>query len=529
MAGAYLPADIYHRYLRMKGVESVYICGSDEHGVPITITAEKEGVTPKDVIDRYHTANEAAFRKAGMSFDIYHRTSVPRHHKLSQEFFLKLMKAGHIEKADTRQLYCTKCNRFLPDRYVEGICPNCKAEGARGDQCDACGKALDPLELINPKCKICDSTPEIRETTHYFLRLQDFSDRLKEWLQSKEGWRDSVKNFALGWIEEGLRERAITRDLDWGVPVPLKEAKGKVLYVWFDAPIGYLSFTQEWAERIGKPDLWREYWQNESTPIVHFIGKDNTPFHAITWPAMLMGVGEYSLPSVVVANEYLNFGSSKFSKSRGNIVRLDRFAEVFGADRLRFYLTSVAPETQDSDFTFEDFAERVNAELVNVVGNFIYRTISFAAKYFDRKTPQATVPGEIMTAIGAAAREVDELIESFHFRQAIARIVDFARFGNRFFDEAAPWKTRKDDLARTARDIASCLEMSRALATLLSPVTPEGSEKVLTMLSAGTPRENFAELGKKPLGSRPIGDLCIPYAKLDDVETPSLVQKVMGG
>ncbi|MBN1808678.1 MAG: methionine--tRNA ligase [Planctomycetes bacterium] len=528
MAGAYLPADIYHRYLRLKGVDSVYVCGSDEHGVPITITAEKEGVTPADVIDRYHAANEAAFASADMAFDIYGRTSSPSHHALSSEFFLKLFHAGHIEKASTEQLFCPDCGRFLPDRYVEGTCPDCGAAGARGDQCDACGKALDPLELVSPRCKICGAVPTVRSTTHYFLKLQDFSGRLRSWLTAAEGWRDSVRNFALGWIDEGLHERAITRDLDWGVPVPLDEASGKVLYVWFDAPIGYISFSRQWAAGRGLPDLWRGYWQNPDAEIVHFIGKDNIPFHAITWPAMLMGVGGYNLPSVVVANEYLNFGENKFSKSRGNVIRLDAFSRVFGPDRLRFYLAATAPETQDSEFTWDDFAERVNAELVNVIGNFIYRTLSFASKYFHHAVPDAPLSAPVMAEIAASASDIDSLVERFRFRQALARTVSLARFGNRFFDDSAPWKSRSEDPAAAASVIASSIEIARALSVLLLPVAPSGASRCLAMLNASAEDRPLDTLGLRPPGPRPLGQLSIPFQKIDDAELPSMVKDVMG-
>lgn len=534
MAGAYLPADTYHRHLRLRGLESVYVCGSDEHGVPITITAEAEGVPPGQVIDRYHAAHVRAFSRAAMSFDIYHRTSWSGHHALTREFFLRLLECGYIEKGEMRQLLCDRCGRFLPDRYVEGVCPHCNSAGARGDQCDACGRTLDALELERPRCKICGSMPRAATTTHWFLRLPAFSERLREWLTSKADWRASVREFALGWVREGLRERAITRDLDWGVKVPLEGADGKVIYVWFDAPIGYVSFTQEWAARQCRPEAWKAYWQSQDGSIVHFIGKDNTPFHAVTWPAMLMGMGDYQLPAHVVANEYLNFGESKFSKSRGNVVRLDRFCEVFGSDALRFYLTAVAPETQDSVFTFEDFKERVNAELVNIVGNFMYRTVSFAARYFDGRPPDAAPLPAVMAQVAAAREQAAAGIEGFRFRQSLAAIVELARYGNRFFDDAKPWETRKTAPAKAASDIATCLELAAGLAVLLYPVTPEGSLRLIRMLSLGEsespaepPAELYAQLGRQRLARRRFGALSIPFERISDERLPSLVEAVM--
>lgn len=530
LAGAYLPADTYHRHLKMRGMDSVYICGSDEHGVPITISAEKEGGSPQEVIDRYHAAHVKAFELAAMSFDIYHRTSSGGHHALTRDFFLRLLEARHIEQGDMRQLYCARCSRFLPDRYVEGNCPRCGAGGARGDQCDACGRTLEALELLEPRCKICGNSPEVRTSSHWFLRLPDFSKRLKEWLEAKKDWRASVREFALGWVKEGLRPRAITRDLKWGVQVPLPNTEGKVIYVWFDAPIGYLSFTREWAQRVGRPEAWQSYWQDSGSQVVHFIGKDNTPFHAVTWPAMLMGLDQYNLPAYVVANEYLNFGEGKFSKSRGNIVRLERFCEVFGADRLRYYLTAVAPETQDSVFTFEDFLERVNAELVNVIGNFIYRTVSFAAKYFESRVPEEAPAAAVLERVATAKHEFAGMVESFRFRQALGAVLELARFGNRFFDEAKPWETRKSATGKAARDIASCLEMAAALGVLLYPVTPQGSLRIIKMLgleAADPPCRLYERLGAHRLVSGNLGQLGIPFERISDEALPSLVESVM--
>jgi methionyl-tRNA synthetase len=552
LAGAYLPADIYVRYLRARGVDVAFICGSDEHGVPITVTAEKEGTAPRAVIDRYHAANDRAFRAARVEFDVYHRTSAPEHHEETQEFFRRLHRHGHIVRRETEQLYCERCGRFLPDRYVEGACPHCGAPGARGDQCDACGKVVDALGLGEPRCKICGAAPVVRRTVHWFLRLGDFAERLREWIVERkawrgtdyETWRSNVRRGALGWIEEGLRDRPITRDLTWGVAlptdvIPKEEAEGKVVYVWFDAPIGYLTFTKIWAERAGRD--WRDFWCDPETPIVHFIGKDNIPFHAITWPAMIMGWNEgldegereLQLPATVVANEYLNLGAGKFSKSEGRLIGISDFiaklgrefgdaagagtAEAIASDAVRYYLTVNAPETSDTEFTDEGFNARYN-ELADVLGNFCHRGLSFAKKRFGGRVPEAR---EIAGADRALLRSIVEArdgigrdLARFRFRSAVGRLMELAREGNRHFDSRAPWASFKSDRDDCAAAIAASLGTVRALAVLMAPFLPESSKTLSGVFGERPAERSWDGVGAEPApAGLALGELRMLFPK----------------
>ncbi len=496
LAGAYLPADTYVRYLRMRGDDVVFICGSDEHGVPITLRALEEGTSPQAVIDRFHQENEAAFAAVGVSFDIYGRTSWPEHHRLTQEFFRQLDAGGYIEKQRIQQYFSEKMGMFLPDRYVEGTCPRCASTDARGDQCDACGASYEVTELGSPRSAVPGdgSTPVLRETQHWFLRLDRFQDTLTRWLEGKSDWRSNTRGTALSWLREGLRPRCVTRDTEWGVRIPVDdpEATGKRIYVWFDAPIGYVTNTQVWAQRRGKPDAWREYWQDPATRLIHFIGKDNIPFHAIIFPAMLLGQGNYILPDVVVANEYLNFlrageaAAVKFSKSRKTVVEVGAIAEMYGADRVRYYLTAIAPEGADAEFSWNDFLHRTNGETADVLGNFIHRTLSFAAKNLEGRVPAAGALGEAdqraLLAIAEARDAVGGLIERFQFRQAQVAMLELARHGNRYFDEQQPWVTRKSDPVRCATAIHVCLQLVGALARLSAPFLPESAARLAAML-----------------------------------------------
>jgi len=483
IAGAYLPADVYCRYRRLRGDDVLYICGNDEHGVPTTLAAEKEGLTNQQLVDKYYNINKKAFEDLEFQFDIYSRTTVPEHAKLSQEFFTKLFNDGYIVEKEIEQLFCDNCSRFLPDRYVEGVCPFCGVEGARGDQCEHCGKWYEARELGKPVCKICGHTPGLRRTTHWFFELQKFSFALRQWLEVKKGWRDNVRKFALGWLDEGLQDRCITRDLDWGIPVPLEGAKGKVLYVWFDAPIGYISFTKQYAERAGKPELWREYWENKETTLVHFIGKDNIVFHAVVWPAMLMGMQRFVLPGEIPANEFLTFGGEKGSKSRGNAITVPAYLEKFPADLVRYYLTINAPETKDSNFTWEDFIRVNNDELADVFGNLFHRIFTFAHKYFDGKMPaEVQAASGVMNEISGTRARLEAAIETFHLRNSLAEVLQLARWGNKFFDEEKPWSTRKTDMPRCTGTIAQCIELVGAIAIMLNPYMPVYSEKLWRML-----------------------------------------------
>jgi len=496
LAGAYLPADIFVRFLRLRGEEVIYVCGSDEHGVPITLRALEEGVTPQVIIDRFHQANEAAFAAARIEFDIYGRTSWPEHHVLTGEFFQKLMQGGYIEKQRIEQYYSAKMEMFLPDRYVEGTCPKCGNTNARGDQCDACGTSYEVTALGDPRSAVPGdgTTPVLRESMHWFFRLDRFQEELTRWLESKPDWRANTRGAAMSWLREGLRARCVTRDTKWGVEIPVADPdrEGKRIYVWFDAPIGYVTNTLVWAARQGDPDAWQRYWKSPDSRIVHFIGKDNIPFHAIIFPAMLLGQGDYQRPDVVVANEYLNFlrageaAAVKFSKSRGTVVEVGSFVETYGVDRLRYYLTAIAPETADAEFSWTDFRHRTNGELADVLGNFIHRSLSFAVKNFEGRVPAAAALGAAdEAALAVVARQRDEvarLLERFQFRQAQAAMMEVARHGNRYFDEQQPWVTRKVDRARCGTTLHVCLQLAAGLAGLMAPFLPESASRLAGML-----------------------------------------------
>ena len=496
LAGAYLPADTYARWRRLKGDDVVFVCGSDEHGVPITLSALKQKCSPQQVVDEFHKANGEAFASANIMFDIWGRTSSPAHHALAQDFFTKLLNKGYIDKREIMQYFSAKSKMFLPDRYVEGECPRCGHPDARGDQCDACGGTYEVTELKNPRCALPGdaSTPELKPTSHWFLKLDAFQTRLEQYLAAHHAgaspWRANTLRGAEGWLKMGLKPRCITRDTEWGVKIPLDETglEGKRLYVWFDAPIGYVSFTQQLFAQRGQPEAWREYWQNPECSIYNFIGKDNIPFHAITWPAMELGYNDaggppYQLSMQVVANEFLNFGADKFSKSRGNSIELGWFAQKFGADPLRYYLTANAPEDSDSAFTWEDFLRRYNGELADVLGNFVHRTLTFTHKYFEAHVPEGaptgeaehTLHAEIAATRSASATALDQL----RFKAALGQLIDLARVCNRYFDEKKPWAQRKTDLDACGATIRICCEAAAALGLGLRPFLPESAAKIL--------------------------------------------------
>lgn len=476
LAGAYLPADLYVRYKRLTGEDIIHICGSDEHGVPITIAAEKEGVSPKDIVDKFHRRNKEVFKKFGIDFDYYGRTSSEIHHKTSQEFFSKLYDDGVFVQKTEEQLYDPKAEMFLPDRYVKGTCPNCGYEEAYGDQCEKCGTSLSPTELIDPKSAITGDTPETRKTEHWYLPLGNFQDKLESWIDSRENWKPNVVGQVQSWLNDGLDDRAVTRDLSWGVPVPLEEAKGKVLYVWFDAPIGYISATKEWAEEQGDSELWKTYWQDEETELIHFIGKDNIVFHCIMFPATLMAHGDYVLPKNVPANEFLNLEGKKLSTSRGWAVWLEEYLEDFEADLLRYVLGTSLPETKDSDFSWEDFQNKVNSELADILGNFVYRTTSFTQNYFDGKVPEPAAltetDRETLQQIEEQKEKISSAYESFRLREAIAETMNLARIGNKYFTDMEPWKSRKEDRQKCGNTLYVCLQITAALSVLFDPILP---------------------------------------------------------
>jgi methionyl-tRNA synthetase len=488
LAGAYIPADVYVRYKRLKGSDVLFICGSDEHGVPITIRADREKVSPEEIVDRYHNIMKQSFERMGVAFDNYSRTSLPLHHKISQDFFLDLFHKGFISEQTIRQLYCTACRRFLPDRYIEGECPHCHQQGARGDQCEACGRWLEPEQIVDPKCKICASSPEFRSTKHWYFRLSEFQKRLEEWQASKPEWRNNVREFCAGWFKEGLTDRPITRDIDWGIPVPLPDAEGKVLYVWFDAPIGYISSTVEWAEKQGTPLRWRDYWCDPKTRLIHFIGKDNIVFHAIVWPASLMAHGEFILPSHIPANEFLNIEGQKISTTRNWAVWVDEYLDVFPPDPLRYCCEANAPENKDADFTWKDFQSRNNSDLADVLGNLINRCLSFVEKHFAATVPPAgnltDADRAVLTAIGEAANRIGNSLEEFQVRRAVTELMDLARLGNKYINDAAPWTALKTDRPRCASILNTAIQLQAALAVLMEPFLPFSAEKLWRMLNA---------------------------------------------
>ncbi len=524
LAGAYLPADIYVRYCRLKKRDVIYICGTDEHGVPITISAEREKTTPQQVVDKYYTQIKESFEKFGMSFDNFSRTSLPVHHKTAQDFFLQLHNKGFMTPKEIEQFYCEHDQMFLADRYVEGECPYCHYPEARGDQCENCGKWLEPNQLINPACKICGNKPVIRQTFHYFFKLKEFQKQLENWIGSKPEWRSNVVNFCNNWFREGLEDRAVTRDLKWGVPVPLEDAKDKVLYVWFEAPIGYISSTKEWAEKIGQPDRWKDYWLDpENTKLVHFIGKDNIVFHAIIFPAMLMGYGGYVLPAEVPANEFLNIKGLKFSTSRGFALWVDEFLKKYPADSLRYTLAINMPETRDADFSWEEFQAKHNNELADILGNFVNRTFTFVRNYFDSSIPACgtldDLDKELQDKLIKSREDIGELIDKFQFKEATRRFMDTARFANKYFNDQEPWKTRKSDPEKCATTLHLCCQAAYDLALLMHPILPFSSHKIWKMLQQeGKPEEiDWSEIGKMTLKEgQKIGELEILFEKIPD-------------
>jgi len=488
VVGAYLPADIFVRHMKMSGEDVIYICGSDEHGIAITIAAEQAGVTPKEHVDKYHKVIKGIFDNFRIEFDNYSRTTWPPHYELSQEFFTELYEQGHIVEKETEEFYCPKCKRFLADRYIAGTCPKCGFEYARGDECPSCGAWLKPEELVEPRCKIDNSNPEQKKTKHHYLRLQDFSEKLKDWLGQKTDWKENVKKFVNNMIDQGLEERPITRDLDWGIPLPLQGTDGKVLYVWFDAPIGYISSTREWAQKIGEPDRWKDYWLDPETNLVHFIGKDNIPFHCIVWPAMLMGQKTgYPLPKNVPANEFLNLEGRPFSKGDNWYIDLEGFFDKYPRDAIRYTLCANMPEGRDTDFKWKDFQSRTNNELADIYGNLAHRTLKFIESYREGKIPPCGPVGEtdrnLLDVTNKTPDKVREFIRSFEFRKALFEIMELARAGNKYINEKQPWRTRKEDPDDCSTTLHVAARMLAVLAYASWPFMPDTAEKLWAMLA----------------------------------------------
>ena len=531
LAGAYLPADIYARYCRLKKRDIIYICGSDEHGVPIMIRARKEGVSPQEIVDRYHVMNEKSFARFGMSFDYYGRTSSAVHREVSQNFFRNLAAKNLFTLKTDQQLYDPKARMFLADRFVRGTCPVCNYEDAYGDQCEKCGSSLSPSDLINPRSAITNEKPVLKESTHWYLPLANFQGKLEEWIGTHPEWRPNVLGQIKSWFSNGLKDRAMTRDLSWGVPVPEEIAKaegvdasGKVLYVWFDAPIGYISATKEWGEKQKKPDLWKEYWMDpENTQLIHFIGKDNIVFHCIIFPALLMAHGGYVLPENVPANEFLNIKGLKFSTSRGFALWVDDFLEKYPADSLRYTLSINMPETRDADFSWEEFQAKHNNELADILGNFINRAFTFIRNYYNSQIP---TPGnlddldrELLDKLKSGRENIGNLIDQFQFKEATKQFMDIARFANKYFNDQEPWKTRKENPEKCSTTLNLCLQAAYSLTIMMHPILPFTSQKIWKMLKqeGEVEKSEWDQIGELVLkGNDKIGEIEILFDKIPD-------------
>jgi methionyl-tRNA synthetase len=519
IAGAYLPADIFARYHRLKGNEVLMVSGSDQHGTPVTLRAEAEGKTPQEVVARYHQGFLDCWKKLGISFDLFTTTGTQNHAHVAQDFFLKLLDKGYIYKNTMPLPYCHNCRRFLPDRYVEGTCPYCRSPRARGDQCDDCGKPLNPVDLVDPHCSICKSTPEIRDSEHFFLRLSAFSDRLKSWVQEQSHWRPNVLNFTLRYLTEGLRDRAITRDIEWGIPVPLPGYDKKRIYVWFEAVIGYLSASKEWSQSMGDNDRWRKFWEGD-TKSYYFIGKDNIVFHTIIWPAMLMGYGGLNLPYNVPANEFLTLEGKKLSTSRNWAVWLPDYLERYPADPLRYLMSANMPQTSDADFSWREFVRRNNDELVATYGNLVQRVLTLAYRNFDHCVPS---PGELdaeSNALLEKARDtlatVDRLLYGCHFREAIREIMALAQEANRYLDNKAPWKRINEDRDSAATSVFTVIGVICCLKTVLYPFLPFSSQKLHHLLGFGGKIEDAGWSFVVPQAGQKLAPPEHLFSKLDD-------------
>lgn len=524
LAGVYVPADIYARYLRSKGEEVVFIGGSDEHGVPITIKARKEGVTPQDIVDRYHEIIKKSFEDFGISFDVYSRTTSKTHYKVSSDFFKTLYDKGEFIEQTSEQYYDEEAKQFLADRYIIGKCPHCSNERAYGDQCEQCGTSLNPTDLINPQSAISGSKPVMRQTKHWYLPLNNHEQWLREFiLDNHKEWKTNVYGQCKSWLDMGLQPRAVSRDLDWGVPLPLPDAAGKVLYVWFDAPIGYISNTVELCEQAPeKFGDWKKWWKDPETRLVHFIGKDNIVFHCIVFPAMLKAEGSFILPDNVPANEFLNLEGDKISTSRNWAVWLHEYLEEFPEkqDVLRYVLTANAPETKDNDFTWKDFQARNNSELVAIYGNFINRTLVLTQKYFDGKVPQRydmeDIDKNVLAQVAAGKAKIENLIDEFHFRDALREVMNLARIGNKYLADTEPWKLAKTDMNRVATILNVSLQIAANLSIAFEPFLPFSSKRLRNMLNITS--FSWADFGKTDLiktGDR-IGNVQLLFEMIED-------------
>jgi len=527
LAGVYVPADIYARYLRMKGEEVAFIGGSDEHGVPITLKAKNEGVTPQDVVDKYHGIIKDAFSRFGISFDVYSRTSAKVHHETASEFFKKLYVDGKFIEKTSEQYYDVEAKQFLADRYITGTCPKCGNERAYGDQCESCGSSLNATDLINPKSVLSGNVPVMKETKHWYLPLDQYEGWLKEWiLEGHKEWKTNVYGQCKSWIDGGLNARAVTRDLDWGVPVPIEGAEGKVLYVWFDAPIGYISATKEWT------DDWQKWWKDPETRMLHFIGKDNIVFHCIIFPAMLKAEGSYNLPDNVPANEFLNLEGDKISTSRNWAVWLHEYLEDFPGkeDVLKYVLTANAPETKDNDFTWKDFQARNNNELVAILGNFINRALVLSQKYYNGVVPAAgellEVDKDALAQITSLKADVEKSIDAFRFREALKIAMDMARLGNKYLADMEPWKVVKTDEERVKTIMNTCLQIAANLTIVFAPFLPFTMDKLRGFLNME--KLDWSELGRTDilLAGHQLSEPELLFEKIEDSVIEAQVNKL---
>jgi len=560
LAGVYIPADVYARFQRRSGKDVAFICGSDEHGIPITIRAKKEGVTPQDIVDKYHEIIKKSFSDLGISFDEYSRTTSEKHYETSQDFFKVLYEKGKFTEEMSEQYFDEQAGEFLADRYIVGTCPNCGNENAYGDQCEKCGSTLSPSELINPKSMLSGNVPILKETKNWYLPLNEYEDFLNEWIIEghKDDWKTNVYGQVKSWLNDGLKPRAMTRDLNWGVPVPLPGAEGKVLYVWFDAPIGYISFTKEWAEKNGKD--WKDYWQSEASDLVHFIGKDNIVFHCIIFPAMMKAHGDYIMPANVPAFEFLNLENDKISTSRNWAVWAHEYVEDFPGqqDVLRYALLSSAPETKDNNFTWKDFQTKNNSELVGIFGNFINRVAVLIHKYYDGIVPhpltsittkqekilqnldsihldknkdieikEVYVNEDVLAEINNSAKEIAGFLENYEFRNSLTALMNLARFGNQYLQTEEPWKTIKDSPEKAANSLFVGAQIAVALAQLCEPFMPFSSEKLLTMFNVQ--KSEWIDVETKSVlieSGHQINASSLLFSKIEDDVIEAQIQKL---
>lgn len=521
IAGAYLPPDIFARYHRSKGNEVLMVSGSDQHGTPITIKAEQEGKQPAEIAARYHQQFLESWQRLGISYDLFTTTGTANHAEVTQDIFLTLFKKGYIYRHTVSQPYCPQCQRFLPDRYIGGDCPFCNSPGARGDQCEACGKPLNPVELVNPRCRLCGTTPVFKDSEHFFLKLSAFNDQLMDWVKKQTHWRPNVLNFSTRYLEDGLKDRAITRDLNWGIKIPIEGYEDKRIYVWFEAVIGYLSAAIEWAKSSGNPEKWRDFWQDSKVKSYYFIGKDNIPFHTLIWPAILLGYDhDLNLPYDVPANEFLTIEGRKLSTSNNWAVWLPDYLDRYDPDPLRYLLSINMPETGDTDFSWREFLRRNNDELVATYGNLVHRVLTFTYRNYDGAVPAV---GEydrqdraLVKTAGETMEKVDKLLYGCHFKQAITEAMGLAHEANRYLDAKAPWKAIKDNRRDAAKSLYVAIEIICHLKTMLYPFLPFSSQKLHELLGFEGKVEDQGWQAEPPPPGQKLPEPQPLFSKLDD-------------